>query len=1346
MEGRHYRLSWAYLFAIFFLLSLPAGVSAGIEVSVSSIVRSEDYPGKCVYEVEAVLAGSLECHYWYPNPALRLNAYGGYVIWEETLERKEEPQGGIVYNVLLRKKFFIDIGDREEAEIRINGQAFCCTALCAVSCCTSYDAESIIVNGCKKGCKDADGDGYPAYDPVSCPEGNDCNDTDPSINPGAQEICDGKDNNCSGETDETCLGSTCTGTDMGSMAGFATGNLYHSHEIITTDTLSFTLSYNSLDTRIGVLGRGWTHTYNMVLLRPSDGTLLLIEGDGRRVYFRDDGAGTYRPDPSTGDHSYILIEGGYYQLIRKEGTVYYFDLTSGRLLEIIDRNNNITSLGYTGDKLTRVTDPYGRRVTFGYDEEGRLTEITDPLGRVTRLHYSEEGYLITVTDPGGNTYRYTYDDRGRLISKTDPSGNTTYTYDSEGRVITSTNPSGTKTIDYDQVNNTVTVTERDGSIWRYTYDPALNVITEVTDPQGNTTTYTYDENRNLLSETDPLGNTTTYTYDEQGNLLTVTDPQGNTTTYTYNQYGQITSVTDPEGNITTYTYDERGNLTSIKDPTGAVTTYEYDVRGNIVKITDPRGNTTLFGYDQYGNITSITDPSGNTTTFEYDQVGNLLSITDPTGAKTTFQYNNLNQLIKVTDPSGNTTTYTYDARGNRTSITDANGNTTYFEYDHEGNLIKVTDALGNITTYTYGSSCPSCGGGGSRLTSITDASGNTTTYQYDILGRLVKETDPLGNTTTYTYDAKGNLISKTDAEGNTITYRYDSLNRLIKKTYPDGTSTTFTYDARGNIITAGNEHITYTFTYDATGRLKTVTDSRGNTITYEYDATGNRIKMTTPEGRVINYSYDAGNRLSQINSDMGSFGFSYDASGRRTSLTYPNGITTTYNYDQSGRLLEILSQVISYSYTYDRVGNRLSKTEDDKRYDYAYDAIYRLLQSLPVELKGKKEKEKEGKAEVFTYDPVGNRLTGPRSKDYYFYNQGNQLTEDREYLYEYDRNGNLIRKTEVDDDGEEKIWTYSYDYENRLIKVVKEEEDEIRVVTFKYDPFGRRIEKEIEDIEDGEVKEVKTHTYVYDNEDIILEYVSISGHEEGEGHHGHQGRRHNKHHKDRDSQYVIKYLHGPGVDEPLAIEQKGRVYYYHADGLGSITALTDYKGRIVQRYEYDSFGNMKHRGHKVKQPYTFTGREWDKEIGLYYYRARYYDPEVGRFISFDPILHPESVRKACCGGCGTVNNISPSFASLMLNPQSLNPYVYVGNNPINRVDPEGLFWILDCAKCFYYMRECAKQGLKCKEEKCIKNNNIITSRELFNECFRNIEACQRQLEYCSKCAFVPKGKPSPFVK
>lgn len=200
----------------------------------------------------------------------------------------------------------------------------------------------------------------------------------------------------------------------------------------------------------------------------------------------------------------------------------------------------------------------------------------------------------------------------------------------------------------------------------------------------------------------------------------------------------------------------------------------------------------------------------------------------------------------------------------------------------------------------------------------------------------------------------------------------------------------------------------------------------------------------------------------------------------------------------------------------------------------------------------------EKKAEVLTYDPVGNRLTGPERDDLYTYNSGNQLISDSENQYQYDRNGNLVQKTERGYYyGDTRTRSYFYDFENRLVKVIKVDDDETVTVTFKYDPFGRRIEKAVTDEDDWDT-ETKTTTYIYDNEGIILEFLTTAKY----------GRSWTE---------TTRYTHGPGIDEPLAVERGGEVHFYHADGLGSVTALTDGWQRVVKRYGYDSFGNQTQR-------------------------------------------------------------------------------------------------------------------------------------------------------------------------
>jgi RHS repeat-associated protein len=193
------------------------------------------------------------------------------------------------------------------------------------------------------------------------------------------------------------------------------------------------------------------------------------------------------------------------------------------------------------------------------------------------------------------------------------------------------------------------------------------------------------------------------------------------------------------------------------------------------------------------------------------------------------------------------------------------------------------------------------------------------------------------------------------------------------------------------------------------------------------------------------------------------------------------------------------------------------------------------------------------------------------------------------------------------------ITAYEYDAENKLVRVVSP----ANTVNYRYDGLGRRVEKEI-------IAGTTTLTkYVYDNEDILLELNGSTA-------------------------IVARYTHGPGVDEPLVMDKNSQSFYYHADGLGSITDLTNQTGTVVQRYTYSSFGKIESQSDpNFVQPYTFTGRELDAETGLYHYRARYYDAIAGRMIQTDPI----------------------GFIA------GLNLYVYSGNNPVNYIDPLGLDYV-----------------------------------------------------------------------
>lgn len=246
---------------------------------------------------------------------------------------------------------------------------------------------------------------------------------------------------------------------------------------------------------------------------------------------------------------------------------------------------------------------------------------------------------------------------------------------------------------------------------------------------------------------------------------------------------------------------------------------------------------------------------------------------------------------------------------------------------------------------------------------------------------------------------------------------------------------------------------------------------------------------------------------------------------------------------------------------------------------------------------------------AFTYDALSRRtaMTLPNGT----VNAGNQLTADATHTYQYDDNGNLTRKTLL---ATGNYTQYTYDAENRLVKVedfVVGNPTPAFISTYRYDGLGRRIEK---------VANGPTRRYIYDFEDVLLEY-------------------------DGANTLLARYTHGPGIDEPIAVTKGGSTFFYHQDGLGTVTDLTDSAGATTKSYSYDAYGNILESPGTLEQPYSYTGREFDSESGLYYYRARYYDPTTGMFLQKDPLRF--------------INGT--------------NLYSYTMNNPINFADALGLW-------------------------------------------------------------------------
>ncbi len=1115
----------------------------------------------------------------------------------------------------------------------------------------------------------------------------------------------------------------------------ANGNLYDEIEISPLAKLPITIAYNSRSARESVVGYGWNANFDIRLLINSDSSCVLIDSDGSEDLFTANSNGTFTSPADI--HDSLEKIGASYRLNRKSGGYVAFD-SNGLALEVADKNGNAIILTYSADKLISLHGPYGEEISIITDANGLITSL-DSAGQTTSLSYDADKNLTAIIDPAGLSEQFSYDADHNRTSHTSPLNSTNnYYYDADDRITSTQNSEGAiRTIEY-LGGNVVRFTDPEGNRTEYTTDENQKV-TQLKDPIGNisqstwdaagnkisstdatgTVTMTYDEQGNRLSRTDQLGNTTTYTYDQLGHVLTSTDSQDQVTSYTYDGMGNLATITNALGQTTALTYDGQGNILTVTDPVSQVTTYAYDAAGNristtnalgqastytyddqgrVITLTDPAGRTTTLAYDVAGNLVQTIDAIGAVTTMAYDAAGNMINITVPDGTTSTLTYDIQSRLVAVTDALGTVTAYSYDFLGNRISSVDGNGNQTTVVYDHLGRVIQSIDAMGQATIMAYDAK--------GNLLTLTDAKGQVTSFSYDSLGQLVYESTNLGKETSYTYDSKGNLVSKTDANGVITTYSYDAARRLLGKVFPDQSQVTYSYDAAGRLSQIANEHIGYAMTYDAMGRVTEVRDSNDRVINYAFDATGNRSKMVLPDGSEVGYSYDEDNRLIGLASFAGDFNFSYDSIGRRTGLAYPNGIQTSYSYNALGLLTNIITKnsrdklASAFSYSHDAVGNRLSKTvENDKghhsgatRYDYTYDAIYHLLESLPTKINKRREKTSDHRAEIFEYDEVGNRLIGPKTENFYTYNEDNELMESQQFLYDHDAKGNTISKQKL---GNDENWSYEYNYENRLIKATKvDDDDEVTIVSFKYDPFGRRIEKSVQKGSKYKYNASSTTTsYVYDGTNMIMEINSQPGKAKGhtERHH-HKSERGHWQHDD-----VSTFVYGAGTIEPLA-EVRGRdISYLHADGLGAVSNVTDERARVVETLEYTAYGMVKERGGEVKTKFRFPGQYYDAETGLHYNWHRYYDPAIGRYMTPDPI----GLR----GG--------------------INLYGYVGGNPVNWSDPRGLDMpgydgipnIIE-TKC---RRDC------CDEHDACFAKNICTAAESWKDW-----ACNKD-DNCTEC-------------
>lgn len=981
-------------------------------------------------------------------------------------------------------------------------------------------------------------------------------------------------------------------------------------------------------------GGGWSATGVSHISMPngSVGPLAFIDGDNV-VLFENRGIGLWIAPP--GDASSAAL-GPNNTLERhfRDGSVMIYDAHYGMLKEVRDRLGNSTLYQYASDgRLAGITDPAGLVTSISWTGSPGTTStatITTPGGRVTTIATDAAGRPIVITDPDGVaalSVGYTND---HITSTTDRLGaTTTYTYDRFDQLASVTGPA-VQTEDRGFAPSTTSVRSRElamlpGVGLGSSAAPAARVLPDtawlrITSQRGGTVQVLAngagDPTMSIIVDALGKADTTTLGYDYSDELASVRSTNGAMVDYQWDS-GLLSSVKDLAANlITFYNRNALGQVDTVLVNQHVVQQNVYTADGRSLLQSSTAGNaTTSFTYDALGRVSTVTDGAQHLTSFTYEPTGfqNLASVTRNANETTQFAYDGYGRLASVTDAAGQVSTVGYDALNRTTSMSAPGRGTSTWAYDDVNRTRTFTDALGQ----SYHSALDAVG-------AVVDATGPANAALHDL----------------YRYDSDGNMSSFTTRGGRNGQIAHDVLGRPTSITADGAPTTTIAYDPAGKWVAYANSESVDTVFVDGSGRVTRQVAVRGGipyTLTSAFGPDGDRQSstITGPSSwngpRTVDFGTDTLGRPAYVG-DFGGKGttIGYNQDQQPQTITVPTGTT-------SSRLLESLdylgnerlnaasfnmqSNVLNSWYAYD-ILDRLTTIgrgfAGDGRYRrVGYDPAGRVSQVGDTVMTGEHPiicPPDESEAcypdesqlivtytpalqESYSYDAVGNRTDHSA-----VVSAGNRLTSFNGYTLTYDDDGNLASKS---GHGHSQIFTW-----NALGQLVQVATDGV-FTTFGYDGLGRRTRK---------TSNGNTTWYLYDGDNLVMQI-------------------------DGTGLPRLEFSYYPGVDHPHAVRQSttGAVYYYVTEQPGHVTELVNQNNQVVNRYEYTPFGESISATEQVLQPFRFAGREFDSETGLYYNRARYYDPALGRFISEDPI--------GLEGG--------------------VDPYAYAGNDPVNFSDPSG---------------------------------------------------------------------------
>lgn len=846
--------------------------------------------------------------------------------------------------------------------------------------------------------------------------------------------------------------------------------------------------------------------------------------------------------------------------------------------------------------------------TYTYGTNGLLTESKNAVGEKIQYYYENATYpgLLTKT---------TQDDPMRFHNLMGGDAVTTYSYDNYGlypTIITQQYEDGNSQTAYVYDYITGDVLREvlpDASYTDYTYysdGKVKQVVSPLTQYLDGRTFYTielhtYQINALFEGYSDELP---AYSAEKIYKYIVYTDENVAV------PYGYEANLYDAVGNLKVnqqgYFKDGDSSMIYIRP----ATKYYHDNYDRLIKTVDSIGNVVLYTYDGFDRPVSVTDSENNVYQYSYNSIANTSTLklngaTESTDRLLLTQvFDNYGNVISQTAYPNNSTSetlteaYEYDLNNNVISYSNPKGNNTTYLYDAANRLretvlpngVKATSTYSTFNTPTFEKIYDEEGDERSARISYRNEKGDMRMRFFNYDRRMV-------DSDGYAADSKGRTTQINEGE-NAYSFIYDELDHPVILT--SGESQIHRrYDQFGEIAAASTDGNTPTIRYGHNyfGDISVKLQNEAHYISYGYNSIGKAVQGLMPSERLENYTYTANGNLDTIVSDNKTFDYDYYDTGYVKSITYPNGLKTTYNYDNINRVTSMTTTkgtttINTLLYEYDSNGNVVSETRNGAETTYTYDSLDRLLSVT----------YSDGSSVTYEYDALNNR-----TKETYSNGDVKDYVYDKKYqLQEVKLNGQVTDTFTYNESGAvvtHNDKTYTYDEWDRMSSY----SDGTDTYTYKYDANGIRTQK-------------NDKQYVVDiNNNVIAE-------------------------TDNTGTITDEILWG---HQPLARKVNGSWYYYIYNAHGDVVGLVNEAGTVVNTYEYTPWGEIRSETETVDNPIKYAGEYYDDELDMIYLRARYYDPQIGRFTSLD-IEEGE-----------------------IANPLDMNRYVYCRNNPIKYVDPTG---------------------------------------------------------------------------